>query len=122
LTLSEIHGRIATSVILFALIAGVWGIIQRIRGQGITGNYWGILAVGELLFIGQAILGVLLWVNGERPGRLEIHILYGVALAVALPGYYAISKGREDKIASLMYGLICLLVAALGVRAMITGI
>ena len=119
--LTEIHGRMATSVILFAAIAGIWGIVSRLRGQGVSGNYWGILAVGELLFIGQATLGVLLWLNSARPGRMGIHVLYGVILVITLPGYYIITKGRDDQVASLMYGLICLLVAAIGWRAMVTG-
>ena len=121
MVLTEIHGRIATSVILFAAIAGIWGIISRLRGQGISGNYWGILAVGELLFIGQAVLGILLWVNGARPGRMGVHVLYGIILVITLPGYYIISKGRDDQVASLLYGLICLLIALIGMRAMVTG-
>ncbi len=119
--LTEIHNRIATSVILFAAIAGVWGIISRLRGQGVSGNYWGILAVGELLFVGQAVLGILLWFNGARPGRMGVHVLYGIVLVITLPGYYIISKGRDDQVASLLYGLICLLVALIGMRAMVTG-
>jgi hypothetical protein len=77
-------------------IAGIWGIITRYRHQAITGNYWGILAVGELLILGQGLLGAYLWIIGERPGR--------------------------DKYASLAYGLLCLFLAAISMRAMATGV
>jgi hypothetical protein len=103
------------------VIAGVWGIVTRFRNQSISGNYWGILAVGELLILGQGILGSYLWLIGERPGRMGVHILYGVVAVISLPAYYAITKGRDDKYASLAYGFLCLFLAAISLRAVATG-
>jgi hypothetical protein len=102
-------------------IAGIWGIATRLRNQSITGNYWGILAVGELLILGQGLLGGYLWIIGERPGRMGVHVLYGVVALIALPAYYAITKGRDDKHALLAYGLLCLFLAIISLRATVTG-
>ncbi len=122
MTLSAVHGTLANSVLLFMVIAGLWGIVARFRNQPITGNYWGILAVGELLILGQGLLGGYLWIIGERPGRAGVHILYGIVAVIALPAYYAITKGRDDTYTSLAYGLLCLFLAAISLRAMVTGI
>jgi hypothetical protein len=122
MTLSMIHANLANTSLLFAVIAGIWGIALRLRNRSIDGNYWGILAVGELLFLGQGLLGAYLWIGGARPGRMGIHILYGVVLIIGLPSYYAITKGRDDKNAALAYGLLCLFLAAITLRATTTGL
>jgi hypothetical protein len=117
-----IHANLANTSLLFAFIAGVWGIGLRFRKRGVDGNYWGILAVGELLFLGQSLLGAYLWISGARPGRMGIHILYGVVLVIGLPAYYAITKGRDDQDAALAYGFLCLFLAAITLRATATGL
>ena len=66
--LTFIHANLANTVMLFMLIAGTWGVVLHFRKQGIGGNYWGILAVGELLVLAQGALGGILWVGGALPG------------------------------------------------------
>ena len=122
MTLTMVHSSLATSVLLFMSIAGIWGIVTRLRNQSISGNFWGILAVGELLILGQGLLGGYLWIIGERPGRLGVHVLYGVVALISLPAYYAITKGHDDKHAALAFGLLCLFLAAISLRAMATGV
>jgi uncharacterized membrane protein len=120
LTLTDIHHNLATSVLLFMLIAGVWGIISYARGRSMSGNYWGILAVGELLILAQGVLGAVLWISGARPGRLGIHVLYGVVAVISLPAYYAITRGRDDRQIVLVYGLLNFFLAAISLRAAAT--
>lgn len=111
----------ATSVLYFSFFAGLLGIVAGLRRQGVSGSYWGVLAVGELLFIGQGILGLIMWVGGTRPSE-GIHILYGVVTGFALPAYFSISKGRDDHRAALSYGLLCLFLSAMTViRTISTG-
>jgi hypothetical protein len=118
--LSDIHARLATSFILFMAIASVWSLVAAARRQGVSGTTFGILVIGELLALAQAVLGVVLYAGGERPAR-GVHLLYGVTAVLALPAYYAISKGRDDRTASLIYGAMCLFLAVAGYRAVITG-
>lgn len=122
MTLTILHNNLANSVMLFMAIAGIWGIATRLRNQSIPGNYWGILAVGELLILGQGLLGAYLWIIGERPGRLGVHILYGIVAVIGLPAYYAITKGRDDTHTALAYGFLCLFLVAISLRAMVTGV
>ena len=117
---TEIHARLAASFILFMAIASVWNLVAAARRQGVSGTAFGILAIGELLALAQAVLGVVLYAGGERPAR-GVHLLYGVTAVLALPAYYAISKGRDDRTASLIYGGLCLFLAIAGYRAVLTG-
>jgi len=117
---SEIHARLATSFILFMVIAAVWSLVAAARRRGVSGTAFGIFAIGELLALAQGVLGVALYAAGERPAR-GVHLLYGVTAVLALPAYYAISKGRDDRTASLVYGGLCLFLAIAGYRAVITG-
>jgi hypothetical protein len=104
---------------LFAGLGTIWGLVAYIRGKGMEGNFWGILAVGELLFISQIVIGIILWLNDARPAR-GVHILYGAVTALAIPAYYTISKGRDDRTATLAYTLICIFIVGIAARAAMT--
>lgn len=118
--LSEIHSRLAATFILFMAIASAWSFLAGARRQGVSGSGWGIYAIGELLALVVGALGIALYVAGERPAR-SVHLLYGVIAVLTLPAYYAISKGRDDRTASLVYGGLFLFLAIAGYRAVITG-
>jgi hypothetical protein len=119
--LSVIHGRLGDAMLIFSLIAAAWGLASGLRKQPMSGNYWGILACAELLFTAQALIGVLLWLSGERPGR-GIHLLYGAVAVLTLPAYYVIGGGRDDRRAVWIYALLCLFLAGIGLRAATTGV
>lgn len=71
------HAGVANAMVLFTMIAGVWGIMVYLRGRGVEGNYWGILAVGELTFVLQAFLGVILLLNNAQLERGSTYSLRG---------------------------------------------
>lgn len=115
--MTVIHARLATSMLLFLSVAGLWGLASYLLRRGVSPSYWGILAIGELLILAQVIVGVALWLDGARPAR-GIHLLYGVVAAISLPGYYAYSKGTDDRRTALNFGLICLFLVGISLRAM----
>jgi hypothetical protein len=119
MSLLFIHQRLAFSLMLFAVIAGVWGIVRYAMHRGVDGNYWSILAGAELLVLAQGIIGALLWIKGLRPAE-GIHLMYGAIGALVLPVYYGMSHGEDDRRAALMYGFLCLLVAGVTLRAIST--
>jgi len=116
MTLTELHTRLATSVVVFAALAGLWALFAYLRRRGVTGSLWGILAAGELLFLAQGVVGLILLLGGEKPAR-AVHILYGVVAAIGLPAYFAYSKGRDDREAALAYALLCFFLVGIGMRA-----
>lgn len=104
------------------VIAGVWGLASAWFRKKVDGSYWGILAIGEILVLAQGVIGLALYLGGERPGRPEVHILYGIVAAITLPAYYALTKGRDDRNAAIMYGLLCFFVAIISLRSSLTGL
>jgi hypothetical protein len=50
-----------------------------------------------------------------------MHILYGVVTGVTLPAYFAISKGRDDRQAVLIYALLCIFLVGISFRSVATG-
>jgi hypothetical protein len=119
MTLTQIHSQLSTSIMLFAGIAALWGLVSYLRGKEMEGSFWGILAVGELLFLSQVVIGILLWLNNARPAR-GVHILYGIVTVLAIPAYYTISKGKDDRTATLAYTLICVFLVGIASRAVMT--
>ena len=119
MSLSQIHAQLSTSIMLFAGLATLWGLVSYIRGRGVEGNFWGILAVGEILFLSQIVLGIILWLDGARPTR-GVHLIYGAVTVLAIPAYYTITKGRDDRTATLAYTLICLFLVGIAARAVMT--
>lgn len=118
--MSLVHERLAGSLLLFALAAAAWGLVTFARRRPIDGNYWGVLAVGGIVVLAQAVLGVLLLLDDARPQQM-VHLLFGAAAVVPLPLYYAASKGRDDRTAALAYAALCLVLAGLLLAARITG-
>lgn len=116
-----IHDGVANTMVLFSLIAAIWGLALYFRGRSIDGNFWGILAVGEILILAQATVGVILWLRGAQPGR-GIHILYGIVAVLTLPAVYGFSRGRDDRRMALGYSLILLFLVGISWRAIATGV
>ncbi len=120
-TLQFIHARLSITVLLFMLALGLWGLWSYLRNEGVSGSLWGAMAVGEILIVVEGLLGAGLFVAGQRPARTAIHILYGVFLAVAMPGAFSFTRGRSARSEALIYGLVALFLAGVAIRARVTG-
>jgi len=119
MTLPQIHTGLANACVLYSLIIGGYGFWRYFRREGVGGNFWSILAAGELLYIAQGIVGGLLFLAGDRPGRL-VHILYGFLMLIVLPGAYAYTRGKDQRREALVYGIVGLFLAGVALRAIIT--
>lgn len=121
MSLTEIHARIATSAVIFAAICALWGIFSYLRRQPVSSSYWGTLIIAELLMLAQGLIGVLLWLEGLRPERGIVHILYGVTAVISLPAAYVYSGGRDSRRENLLYGVVCLWLFGITLRGLTTG-
>jgi hypothetical protein len=113
--IGQIHAAFAQSIVIFFIILSVWALIVHFRNGRLSGNFWGIAAVGQILFVAQAILGVILLVQGRAPVHI-VHVLYGGIGVLALPftyGYLPRYRGREN----LIVGIVCLFLVAVAIRA-----
>jgi hypothetical protein len=119
--LALLHSRLQVTVLLFMLAVAVWGFFNYIRNQGVSGGYAGALVIGQLLLMAEALIGLILLFGDFRPVRLGVHILYGVAAVLCLPGAFAYTRGRDGRWEGLIYATVCLFLAGIAIRAFETG-
>ncbi len=121
MSLPAIHGGLATACLIFSLILAGYSFWRYFRGQGINSAMWGVLVVGEVLYLAQGVLGGLLLAQGLRTARTWIHILYGIVMVITVPGAYALTRGRDSRREAAIYGVLGLFLAGVALRAMTTG-
>lgn len=115
------HTRLLTTILLFFGALAIWGFVNYLRKQSISGSYLGALAIGELLMLAQAIIGVALWIAGREAYRQAIHVLYGIVAVIMLPGTFAYVRGRDSRWEQLIYAVVCLFLCGIALRALETG-
>jgi hypothetical protein len=120
--LAFIHARLATAMVLFAAIAGIWGLVDYFRGRAVSPSYWGVIVVGNLAAVAQAAIGAILYAqgSGEALSRGVVHILYGIVLALWIPLIQFFNRNREGRDETLMCGLVSLFEAGIALRAITT--
>ncbi len=114
----DLHSRLATAVLLYLAVLGIWGLLLGIRGSGPTPSYRGALVIVEVAILVQLALGVLAWVGHGPPPW--IHILYGVALALAIPLAATMVREGSPRRTALTLGIVALFAAGLVIRGMTT--
>ncbi|MBI3244373.1 MAG: hypothetical protein HYZ49_19000 [Chloroflexi bacterium] len=119
MSLLLIHSRLATTGMLYSAAVGLWALYLAFRKRDLDANFWGALAINEIIFIVEAVLGVTMWAQGLRPGRL-IHILYGIVAIITIPSAFAFTRGRGTRREALIYGALCLFLAGVAIRAATT--
>jgi hypothetical protein len=92
-----------TAYILFGFILGVWAAYLGLTGRGLSGQFWGAMWMCTLLAVAELVLFLLRWALGAPFDRPIINILYGAYFIVALPGTFAILRGRDDRVAALIF-------------------
>lgn len=114
-----LHQALAQAMVLYFTIVGVWALVLAARKSAMSGPLRGALAIGVALGVAQALVGLTLVVTGLRPGD-NLHFLYGasVILTVPLVASYIVDKKISRVLA---YGLACLFMAGLALRAITTG-
>jgi hypothetical protein len=122
MSLFQVHQALANASLIFSFIIAGYGFWRYIRNQGIDGSFWGVLAAGELLYIAQIVVGLLLLASGLRPARTAVHLLYGVLLVLVLPGAYTATRAADSRREALLYAAIGLFLAGISLRAMTTGV
>lgn len=122
-TIHFIHEGLSRTIWMFFLAVGIWGAVRAILGFGLNGSYLGALAIGELLFILQALLGALLWFNVGTAGvaRPGIHLLYGLFALLFLPFiYFSVLKGDETNRGQWVMSFCALFLFGIALRAITT--
>ncbi len=115
-----LHDRLATTVMLFFLLVGLWGLLEFAKGGSLGGNIVGALIIGQVLVVVQGAFGMVLFLISDRPED-TIHILYGFTAALVLPFVWSYVRDRAPRQGLLLYSLVSLFVFGLAIRGMTTG-
>jgi len=113
------HDRLATTVMIYFLVVGLWGVLEFSRGGVIGGNIAGALVIGQVLVVVQGVFGLVLYVDGPRP-RDPIHILYGASAALVLPFVWSYVRDKAPRQGLLIYSLVALFIFGLAIRGLTT--
>lgn len=120
MSLVVIHGILSRAVLYFAILIALWTLFRYIRRDELGGNFWGALVIGEGLIVLQALVGVILWIQGLLPPRL-IHFLYGAVALLTWPAIFATTKGETGRREVLYWLLASIFLAGIAWRAISTG-
>ena len=119
-TLILIHDRLSTAVIIYMALIGLWGLVSYVQGLDLGGSLGGAFLIGQGLLIVQVVVGVVLVLLGGRPAD-SLHYLYGVVILILLPFAFTFVRGRYPRQGLLICSAVALFIAALAVRAIMTG-
>ncbi|MBV7328523.1 hypothetical protein KFU94_09725 [Chloroflexi bacterium TSY] len=106
-----VHVGLARTATYFLAVLAIWAIFLRIRKQPLDGNWYGAAVIGELLLIGQFLLGWFLYFQfgSGALARPFLHILYGVVAVITLPAGYSYFGGIEDEgVQTIAMAVVCI--------------
>ena len=122
-SLQFLHGLLSRAILMFAVIAGVYGLVEYFRKHVVTPSYWGVIVVGNLAAVAQGILGLILALSGKQPAQW-VHILYGVVALMWIPIINLINQlandGEHNRRETLIVALVSLFEAGIVLRAITT--
>ena len=117
--LLSLHGRAATALVLYYTAVGIWGLFLGIRNSGPTPGFRGAIAIAVIASVVQGALGFLVFAFVRPPNDL-LHVLYGFALAFAMPLAASVVRDRAPRGQSVALGFAALFTAGLAIRGIIT--
>ena len=115
-----IHDRLSQTAMLFIGILALWALLLRFRSRPLDGNWFGAAVIGELLLIGQFVLGFMLYFQTGGAGlpRAYLHILYGAVAVIALPaGYGYFAQLEDENVKTVAMAFICFFLWGIIIRA-----
>jgi hypothetical protein len=121
MSLSDVHSRLYIACLIYSLAVGGWAFYLSYKNRDLDSNFWGALAINEILFVAVAILDVVLYLNGSIvPERPAVHFLYTATGILTIPAAYTFTRQRATAREAGVYGAVCLFLAGIAIRAIIT--
>ncbi|HZP97142.1 MAG TPA: hypothetical protein VFC31_12540 [Candidatus Limnocylindria bacterium] len=114
-----LHRQLATVLVLYYSAVGLWGLFLGVRDRAPTPGFRGGLVIAEIAAVAQGLFGVLVFLF-VRPPSDSLHILYGFALALAMPLAASLTRDRTARGRSVALGLAALFAAGLAIRGITT--
>ena len=115
----SLHGRLATVLVLYYVLVGVWGLVLGIRNSGPTPGYRGAIVIATVASVVMGLVGVTVLLFLRAP-REPLHVLYGFALVLAMPLAATVVRDRQPRGQSVALGFAALFTAGLAIRGITT--
>lgn len=115
----SLHGRLATVLVLYYTLVGMWGLFLGIRNSGPTPGYRGAIVIATVASVAQGVVGILVFALLRGP-REPLHVLYGFTLVLAMPLAATLVRDRQPRGQSVALGFAALFTAGLAIRAITT--
>jgi hypothetical protein len=115
----ELHGRLATVLVLYYTAVGLWGLWLGMRNSAPTSAFRGAVVIATIAAIAQGLLGAFAFFFLRAP-RDVVHVLYGFAMVVAMPLAASIVHDRQPRGRSVALGIAALFTAGLALRGITT--
>jgi multisubunit Na+/H+ antiporter MnhB subunit len=117
--MATVHMVLGALLIATNATVAIWGLVAFRRNRAPGGAFTQVLALAQTMVIAQATFGLVLISDGLRPGD-SLHFAYGLIPLIAVAYPYAL-RGDDGRRNVLLFSIGSALVAALGVRAYMTG-
>ena len=112
MSLNDLHNVLFNAHILYSVALGIWSAIMAVRGQSISGSFWGAGATITVLAGIVTLVGVIMTIQGLRPERIVTYYLYMSWLVILMPGLFTLLRGRDDRSAAISFAILSLFNAA----------
>ncbi len=112
MSLNDLHNVLFNAHILYSVALGIWSAIMAVRGQSISGSFWGAVATITGLAGIVTLVGVIMTIQGLRPERIVTYYLYMSWLVILMPGLFTLLRGRDDRSAAISFAILSLFNAA----------
>jgi hypothetical protein len=116
----DLHNALALLLIALNGAVGLWGVLAWWRGWTLIRGFMYLALLGWWGYLPQVALGIALYSGGHRAPTGWQHYIYGIgaALGIGVGSFYRRRlPGREG----MLYGLVCLFLMGVAVRAFMTG-
>jgi hypothetical protein len=111
----EVHAILNNAYILFSFALGAWCIYKLIRDEGLDGQFWGAITVNSLLAAFILVFAIIMAVMGIEAKRW-VYYLYAVYFVIVLPGTFSLLRGRDDRTAVIIFGIVTFFSGAAATR------
>jgi heme A synthase len=116
-----IHGFVANAVNIFTLLVTLYAAMKYLQKNDLSSDFWGAVAIGEGLMVIQAVLGIIMLVEGLFPAQW-VHILYGVVTALTWPATYTFTRDKQPPAReALIWMIVSAVLFGVTLRARATG-
>jgi len=116
---AALHKQLATVLVLYYTAVGLWGLALGVRNSGPTPGFRGAIAIAVIAAVAQGLAGVLTFAFVRQPNE-SLHVLYGFALALAMPLATSLVRERTPRGQSVTLGFAALFAAGLCIRGITT--